>query len=350
MIRPPLRKDIEEFASLDSENFKIFLISALRGYFEEGRGRHAFGVVAPFIGRTGLIPTDFEDIHDCLHADEQMAFREGCILALEDTVHCDSRFRLEIAENIISLAGLIRASRLTRVLPRVVNVLTLEVKDEEKLNTLFLAAFEAVSSAATPNDETVTCFYELADQRTIPPRLSSVALLRLIEAQPRNVAGHLERLWPQLSAAIGWPGYTTDSQSDQELETTRERNRARLVRDVFARVSPEDFVQTLNPTKRMLGQGVQLPTQYIMLDDWWYQTVNSGTPEMTEIVQACSVAMGLSAGAVPSATEPKSTSVDEEVYDSAQDQQSGNWFRPYSDILKMASFGFGRLGFRHVRN
>lgn len=334
MIRSPRDLDVRSFASTNAEEYKIFLIASFRAYFEEGKGRKAFGTLAPFIGRTASVPADLEDIHDCLSAEEQMAMREGCLLALEDTVHCDSKFRCEIAHNLIELSGLIRASRLVRVLPKLLNFLALHTQDDPKISLLYDAAFAAVTAAATTGDDTSSCLYELASQRAMPPRLAGIALLRLVEADPRGVVNHLAALWPQIDRALGWPPISGDYASDQEEEEVREKLREKLICDIYARVSIADFIGTLDPTRRSRQPRNSVSIDYQMIDDWWYQTLNSGSPRMTEILCECAASSGIDASGY---RETLSADFQKDSIQRRSPTENINYafsLQPYVDILK----------------
>ncbi|WP_143535621.1 hypothetical protein [Roseisalinus antarcticus] len=228
-MRSPKRDDLVELQTSDPEDFKRFLISGFRGFVEEGKGRHAFGVAAPFIGRNGSMALDLEDVHDCLEAAEQLAFREGCIRALEDTVHIDSSTRDAIAVNLINLAGRVRASRLAEVLPKIVRLIALEIESERQREVLYRAAFDACMAAATPSVETRDCIFDLAEQRKMPSRVAPTALLRLVEVEPKKVAAHLAALWPQLDDALGWSPVTGDLEQDTAEEEMRMLARERLL-------------------------------------------------------------------------------------------------------------------------
>jgi hypothetical protein len=263
-----------------------------------------------------------------------MAMREGCLLALEDTVHCDSRFRCEIAHNLIDLSGHIRASRLVRVLPKLLSVLALQTQDESKISILYDAAFAAVTAAATTGNDTSSCLYELVSQRAMPPRLAGVALLRLVEADPHSVVNHLAALWPQIDRALGWPPISGDYALDQDEEEVRKKLREKLICDVHARVSITDFISTLDPTRRNHQLGSSVSVEYQMIDDWWYQTLNSGLPRMVEILCECAASSGLDASGYKETSRADFPKESTQRRSPTENVNYAFSLQPYVDILK----------------
>ena len=304
------RSRLPSLHTTDIAVFRRFLLGGVRGFFTGTQGRYAFGEAAAYIGNNDSIVDDLLDIHDALNPLEQLAFQAGAVTALALTVHDAPSLAFGTALNLMLLSGKVRAAELIEEGPKIVRALLpqMTLLQQESLMT---TAFDAVLLASTPLRETKNCIVDLigiARGLKLTPRLSQPALLALASADPRALREHLELMWPWLDAAFGW---TDLSRQDSEKEERRRTLfRVRLMKEVFDRVQPSDFINALAVGRRVSLEQFGGALEWVEAADWWSQTLLADADEMARIRAVCASAVGME---LPQSTEqePIEVGVDE---------------------------------------
>lgn len=287
------RARVPTLHTTDIAVFRRFLLGGVRGFLVNGKGRHAFGEAAAYIGNNDSIVDDLVDIHDALYPPEQLAFQAGSVGALALSVHDPSSSVFGTALNLLMLSGKVRAAELIEEGPKIVRALLPQMARSQQ-EKLVATAFDSAVLASTPTTETKQCLVDListARGLKLPPRLAQPALIALTSADPRGLKEHLELLWPWLDAAFGWT--VPNGQEPEKEEQRRAISRVRLMKDIFDRVQTSVFINALAVGDRISLDQFGGASDWAETADWWSQTLLTDADEIATIRAACALEVGI---------------------------------------------------------
>jgi hypothetical protein len=239
------------------------------------------------------------------------------------------------------LSGKVRAAELIEEAPKIVRALLAGMTRPQQEN-LVMTAFDATVLASTPTRNTKQCLVDLictARGLKLPPRLAQPALLALTSADPRGLRDHLELIWPWLDAAFGWADAT--GQDAEKEEQRRVLSRIRLMKEVFDRVQPSDFVDALAVGRRISLEQFGGVLEWAEAADWWSQTLLANTAETKLIRAACAFEFG-SQISYPTERELISGGLDDGGADGAEpisDREVVGLYRREAPLLRIGWVG-----------
>jgi hypothetical protein len=289
------RANLPHLHGRDEQFFASWLRGGLDGWFNEEMGSEAFVGAADYVGaavssdRDHSISLDLARVQRRLNAVERASFRAGLAKALAGLAPLlpDPK-AVGPAVTLLELAPLVSASEALDAIVALTPAM-LRIKDEADPDLLMQRTIDAVVALSAPQESALRCLEAIIDFQAFRPSLAYPALLAFCRAAPTQLERHIDRLWPQLSASVGWPPFN-DEQRRSDDEAERLIKRQRLIRELFKQVPRSVFLDALLAPRGHIELVAGAP-DWAVDDNWLIQAALLPGRGMSEVAAAVTAAI-----------------------------------------------------------